>query len=122
MPRHFNLQSQKSNRRRLRKEQTYTEALVWRYLRNRKLSGCKFRRQYSIDKYVIDFFAPGIKLAIEIDGDVHDQPEQKEHDLERQSYLESFGIRFIRIKNEEFFDSPNKAFGRIESAVKELHF
>ncbi len=122
MTKHFNLESQKANRRRLRKEQTYTEALVWRYLRDRQLLKCKFRRQYSVDKYVIDFYASEIKLAVEIDGDVHEQPEQKERDAERQTYLESFGIRFIRIKNDEFLDNPNKAFGRIEEAIKRLRF
>ena len=80
----------------------------------------KFRRQYSIDKYVIDFYCPQLKLAVEIDGDVHDIPEQKEHDIDRQNYLEKFGIKFLRIRNEELFGNPNKAFDRIEKVISIL--
>jgi len=80
----------------------------------------RFLRQYSVDNYVIDFYCPRLKLAIEIDGEVHEDPVQKEHDIERQTYLESFGIRFIRIRNEELLGNPNKAFGRIEELIKTL--
>lgn len=78
----------------------------------------RFLRQYSVDNYVIDFYCPRLKLAVEIDGDIHDLPEQKEYDIERQKYLEGFGIKFIRIKNEELFDNPNKAFEKIENEIK----
>jgi very-short-patch-repair endonuclease len=66
---------------------------------------------------VIDFYCPELKLAIELDGNVHNQPEQKEYDIERQKYLEKFGIKFIRVKNEEFLGNPNKAFQRIEERI-----
>lgn len=80
----------------------------------------KFRRQYSIDKYVIDFYCPQLKLAVELDGDVHDMPEQKEHDIDRQNYLEKFGIKFLRIRNKELFGNPNKAFEKIEKVIGSL--
>ncbi|MEJ5262385.1 MAG: endonuclease domain-containing protein [Ignavibacterium sp.] len=76
--------------------------------------------RYSVDHYIIDFYCPELKLAIELDGEVHDSPEQKEYDKVRQDYLEAFGITFIRIKNEEFLGNPNKAFGRIEEEIKRL--
>lgn len=120
MPKHFNKPTEKSKRRRLRRDQTPAEELVWRFLRNRRTKNFKFRRQYSIDKFVIDFYSPELKLAVEIDGDVHDLPEQKEHDTVRQSYLESFGIKFIRIRNEELFANTDKAFEKIEKMIKVL--
>ncbi len=90
------------------------------YLRNRKTMDVKFKRQYSVDNYVIDFYCPKLKLAVEVDGRIHDLPEQKEHDIIRQKYLEQYGIKFVRIKNEELFDNPNKAFGKIEAEIDNI--
>ena len=120
MTKHFNRTSEKAKRRQLRKDQTYAEKIIWMHLRNRKMLGYKFRRQYSVDKYVIDFYCPELKLAIESDGSVHDLPEQKTYDGKRQEYLENFGIKFVRIKNEELFGNPNKAFEKIEMEIKKL--
>ena len=80
----------------------------------------KFRRQYSVDQYVIDFYAPELKLAIESDGSIHEIEDQKEYDKARQDYLENFGISFIRITNEELFCNPNKALQRIAEKIKSL--
>ena len=118
MTKHYNRTSEKEKRRLLRQEQTASEKLVWYYLRNRRLKKCKFRRQYSIDQFVIDFYSPELKLAIEVDGDIHLQ--QKEYDSERQKFLESFGIKFIRITNYELLGNPNKAFEKIEQAIENL--
>ena len=120
MPKHFNRPAVKAKRRQLRRDQTPAEELVWRFLRNRRTKNFKFRRQYSIDKFVIDFYSPELKLAVEIDGDIHDLPLQKEYDVARQSYLESFGTKFIRIRNEELFANTDKAFGEIEEMIKVL--
>jgi very-short-patch-repair endonuclease len=117
---HYNRSSEKSNRRVLRKNQTRAEKILWRCLRNRRLAGCKFRRQYSIDKFIVDFYCAELKLAIELDGVVHDEPEQKEYDIQRQEYLERFGIKFLRIKNEELFGNRNMAFDMIERFIKEM--
>lgn len=88
-------------------------------MRKRQALGYKFRRQYSVDHFVIDFYCPELKLAVELDGAVHEIPEQKEYDIARQKYIEAFGIKFIRIKNEELLSNPNKAFQKIENAIKE---
>ena len=95
---------------------------MWLHLRNRRLLGIKFRRQYSVDQYIIDFYAPELKLAIELDGSVHELPEQKEHDKVRQKYIENYGIRFIRITNDEFLGNPNKTFDKIEREKKSLFY
>lgn len=108
----------KQRRRELRKNMTFCEKLVWTYLRKKQLQ-TRFLRQYSIDHYVIDFYCPKLKLAVEIDGEYHEKPEQKIYDKERQTYLEKFGITFVRIKNEELLGNPNMAFERIEQTVKQ---
>ena len=120
MTTHYNRSAEKQKRRQLRRDQTYTEKIVWHYLRNRRTKGTKFRRQYSIDKYILDFYCPEYKLAIEIDGSVHNEPEQKEYDAERQKYLEAFGIKFIHIKNEELSGNANKAFAKIEEIINKI--
>ena len=120
MTKHYNKTSEKEKRRTLRKDQTFCEKILWRYLRDRQLLGCKFRRQYSIDQFVIDFYSPEIKFAIELDGDVHNHPDQKEYDVKRQEYLETFGITFLRITNEELMSNANFAFAKIEEAIKKL--
>lgn len=78
MTEHYNKKSEKEKRRKLRQNQTYSEKIVWRYLRNREMLGYKFRRQYSIDNYIIDFYCPRLQLAFEIDGEIHDDPDQME--------------------------------------------
>jgi very-short-patch-repair endonuclease len=98
---------------------TFCEKLVWTYLR-RKQTHVRFLRQYSIDNYVVDFYSPKLKLAVEIDGDVHNEPEQKEYDIERQKYLEAFGIKFVRIKNEELMSNANKTFIKIEEEIDKI--
>jgi len=118
MTKHYNKSSQTDKRRKLRQNQTNAEELVWRFLRNRQMLEYKFKRQYSVDHFVIDFYCPELKLAVEIDGGTHNNPEQKKKDIGRQKYLEAFNIKFVRIKDDEFFGNPNKAFNKIERAIK----
>jgi very-short-patch-repair endonuclease len=120
MTKHFNKKIELEKRKKLRKAETYVERIMWMHFRNRQILGYKFRRQYSVDHFVIDFYCPELKLAVELDGDVHNLPEQKEYDIARQRYLEKFGIKFIRITNEEFLGNPNKAFGKIEKKIISL--
>ena len=70
----------------LRQEETKTEKILWQKLRNKKL-GIKFRRQHPVDMYILDFYAPDIKLAIELDGSPHRERENKEWDKDRTDYL-----------------------------------
>jgi len=117
---HFNKSSEKAKRRKLRQNQTEAEKLIWRFLRNRQLLDHKFKRQYSIDHFVVDFYCPELKLAIEADGGSHIEPERKKYDIRREKYLKKFGVSFVRIKDEELFGNPNKAFAKIEDAIKRL--
>jgi len=82
----------------LRRSQTPQETILWSKLRNNQL-GFKFKRQYSVGPYVLDFYCPLKKLAIEIDGSQH--IENKEYDNQRSDYLDVFGIKVIRFWNNE---------------------
>ena len=120
MTKHYNKITEKTKRRRLRQHQTNAEDLVWRFLRNRQLLGLKFRRQYSVDKYVINFYCSEMKFAIELDGGSHLSPKKKNKDKIRQRNLEKYGINFVRITDDELFGNPNKAFNKIEHTIRDL--
>jgi very-short-patch-repair endonuclease len=120
MTKHYNKSSQTEKRRKLRQNQTNTEKLIWRYLRNKQMLDYKFKRQYSVDHFVIDFYRPELKLAVEVDGASHNDPERQKKDISRQKYLEAFDIKFIRIKDEELLGNSEKAFSKIEQAIELL--
>ena len=84
---HFNKSSEKTNRRKLRRNSTEAEEILWEHLKDRKLFKMKFRRQYSIDQFVIDFYCPKKKLIIEIDGSQH---FKKEEGKTRKESMDSF--------------------------------
>ena len=93
------------------------EKLLWEKLRRRQIRNKRFLRQYSVGKYVIDFYCPEIKLAIEADGDTPSSTEEIEYDKNRQSEIENFGIRFLRIKNEEIFGNIDNVVLKIETNI-----
>lgn len=84
----------------LRKHMTETEHLVWNELSNKKL-GVKFRRQHPAGPYILDFYCHKHRLAIEIDGGYHLSNEQRIKDRRRDEDLQSFGVKVIRITNEQ---------------------
>lgn len=83
--------------RKLRKQLTSTEAILWERLRSRRCLNLKFRRQHPIGRYVLDFYCEELMVALEIDGGYHQEAEQRQRDLERQVELEQRGIRFVRV-------------------------
>ena len=85
--------------RQLRKAETWAEKLMWRWLRDRRFSGYKFRRQHLIGKYYLDFFCEEAELNIELDGSQHGFPDQRKHDEEREKFLKSLGIKTLRFWN-----------------------
>ncbi len=94
-----NLKNKKTRRQSLRNNQTIHETILWSRLKNKKL-GCKFRRQHSIGKYIVDFYCPEKKIIIEIDGSQHLE-KNKESDLLRDEYLANIGFEVLRIGNDE---------------------
>ncbi len=106
----------KPRRTELRKNQTPREVLLWARLRGKQL-GFKFKRQHSIGPYILDFYCPDKKLAIELDGFQH--IENKEYDSERSDYLTVFGIKVIRFWNNEVNVNIE---GVLQKVMSELNF
>ncbi len=88
----------------LRKNLTPAEAAFWKIVKASRFEGRKFIRQHSVGNYILDFYCPSEKLAIELDGAGHFTGIGAEHDRERSAYLESKGIRVLRFQNREVFD------------------
>ncbi|MBM4339935.1 MAG: endonuclease domain-containing protein [Deltaproteobacteria bacterium] len=103
----------KQRRRELRRNQTDAEKALWAYLRNKQFYGMKFFRQYSIGPYILDFYCPNMKLAVELDGGQHNRCEAKKYDAVRSEYLKVKGIEVMR-----FWD--NEVLLDMESVLSEL--
>ena len=87
--------------RELRRKMTPPERTLWEQVRNRKFNGFKFRRQQVIEGFIVDFYCEEAKLCLEVDGDVHDEPDQKEMDKHRTAVFAARGIRVLRVRNED---------------------
>ena len=85
--------------RNLRKHDTWAEKLLWNWLRDRRFSAYKFRRQQLFGNYILDFFCVEAFLNIELDGSQHGHPEQKQKDVERDAWLEKAGVKVLRFWN-----------------------
>jgi len=116
----FNKTNLKKKRQYLRNNATSAESLLWEELRKRKLLDLKFRRQYSVNKYILDFYCPEKHLAVELDGEVHISQERKIQDKIRNQYLLTVGIKTIRFKNEMILENVNSVVEIIKSEILNL--
>lgn len=97
----FNRVSGKRLRQELRNTATDAERLLWQRLKGKQLFGLKFRRQYGVGKYVVDFYCPAEQIVVEVDGDVHYMEAGRQKDARRDAYLRSVGLRVLRFTNLE---------------------
>ena len=116
----FNKSSEKLKRQSLRNVMPRAEQLLWKKLRRRQVLGYRFRRQYSVEGYVIDFYCPELKLAIEVDGDSHFQKDSQEKDYQRQVQVEALDIHFLRLRNVEVFQHLDDILVALGRKVQEL--
>lgn len=107
----------RQRRRDLRKNQTNAEVVVWGLLRNKQMCGLRFFRQYSVGPYVLDFYCPSRRLAIEIDGGQHNALDTIEQDTRRTDYLSEHGIQVIRFWNNEVLTNYEGVWERIKECV-----
>ncbi len=105
-------------RKDLRNFSTAAEATLWKLIKGRQLQGRKFRRQFSVDSYVLDFYCPEEKLAVELDGAHHFTPEGLQHDEKRDAFLKRRGITVLRIENEKVFKNTGQVLDYIQSHFK----
>jgi very-short-patch-repair endonuclease len=108
----------KSRRKELRNNSTPAEKLLWSLLQHSNLGGYKFRRQHSVGPYILDFYCPSERLAVELDGDSHFTDEAIEYDHERTAYLNASGIKVFRFLNTDVYDNPNAVCERILGEIK----
>ena len=103
----------KATARMLRRQSTLAEILLWNELKGKKILGCDFHRQKPIHNYIVDFFCPRLRLAIEIDSASH--VDRTDEDKRRQKELESLGIQFLRFEDIEV----RKNLERVISAIRD---
>ena len=104
----------------LRRNETKAEKLLWEKLRNNQLGGLKFRRQHPVNIYIADFYCHKFKLIIELDGDYHNQEEQKQKDEVRTEVLRLNDLKIIRFKNEEVEQDINQVLTTIKNKIEQL--
>lgn len=115
MDRTHNKKYLKEKRKYLRNNGTSAEATLWKLLSNKKLEGRKFRRQHSVENYILDFYCPSEKLAIELDGERHFTELGLKEDERRDHELQKLGIRVLRFENEDVFKATNAVLEKIVS-------
>ena len=113
----YNNKGVKSLRKELRNNSTPAESTMWELLRAGRLDGTKWRRQYSIGKYIVDFYCPKARLCVELDGDTHFTMQGDLYDLERTEYINSLGISILRFENREIWDNPERVLLTIKDSL-----
>jgi very-short-patch-repair endonuclease len=100
--------------RAMRLKPTTAEDILWQRLRNRQIMGKKFRRQHSIDRFIVDFFCAEANLVIEVDGPIHNQPNA---DAERTAALAACGLRVLRVTNAAITADLSAVIAQIRHAL-----
>jgi len=101
----------------LRHQMTPAEQVLWEALREKRLDGLRFRAQHPIGQFILDFYCPSCKPAIEVDGSIHENT--MEEDATRTTHLEAYGYRILRFQNSEVQTDIATILTRIRSAARE---
>jgi very-short-patch-repair endonuclease len=113
----YNTVGQKDLRKKLRNSLGLPEIILWGELKGSKL-GKKFRRQYGVGKYSLDFYCPDLRLGIELDGSTHDNPESYAYDRERTNFINSQNIKIIRFQNKDVLTNLTSVVEQIKKNLK----
>ncbi len=111
----------KERRRELRRNQTDAESKFWNLIRGRKLNRLKFYRQYNNGPYILDFYCPDLKLAVELDGGQHNTIEGRTYDEERTHFLEAQNIIVVRFWNNEVLENPEGVWEKLQETINHIH-
>jgi len=98
----------------LREQMTPAERVLWEKLRANRLNGLHFRRQHPISKYIVDFYCHQYQIVIELDGEVHQEKDQRERDKGREEELKDLGIRILRFSNDSVIYDMEYVLGEIQ--------
>lgn len=108
-------------RRELRNEGTAAEATLWLSLKGRQVEGMRWRRQFGVGPYILDFYCPQLHLCIELDGAPHYTMQGSENDLQREELLlKEHGIRTIRFENRDIFDYHDAVIEYIREVTRKI--
>jgi very-short-patch-repair endonuclease len=110
----------KQRARELRTDLTEAEQALWRHLRRRNIGGLRFLRQRAIGVFILDFYAPALKLAIEVDGGQHFDEPGLSYDARREASLRRRGITVLRFTNLEVLRQRNAVLEEIERTARQL--
>ena len=108
----------KSVRKELRNESTPAEKKLWGALLHSRLEGYKFRRQHSVGHFILDFYCPSQRLALEVDGDSHFTDDAMAYDKERTAFLNTLNIRVLRFLNTDVYNNLDAVRERILEEIK----
>ena len=97
---------------------TASEVGLWQLLRKKQLKGRRFRRQHSIENFIVDFYCPKEKLIVELDGSAHDDIGSQNYDVWRDSRLSKLGFKVLRYENDNVFENPEGILEDIASHFK----
>lgn len=103
--------------RKLRNDSTFTEIMMWNYLKKKQLRDFDFDRQRPIDKYIVDFYCKDLFLAIEIDGESHYGNPEK--DRKKEKRLNELGVKVLRFDDMEVVHQLDKVLEKIERWIDE---
>ncbi|WP_405383838.1 vitamin B12 dependent-methionine synthase activation domain-containing protein [Maribacter sp. LLG6340-A2] len=107
----------KEHASRMRNQPTTAEKMLWNALSNKNLGGFKFRRQHIIGSYIADFICLKQNLIVEVDGSIHQLPENKDSDAERTAWLEAEGYTVLRFTNDEVLGNLNQVLEKIHEQL-----
>jgi very-short-patch-repair endonuclease len=114
----FNRHEAKASRQRLRHQLPDAERIVWSRLKNGQVGGFRFRRQYSIGSYIVDFYCPRAKLIVEIDGPTHFTDAAEAYDAVREEYFRSLGLRIVRFTNDQVRRNLNGVWAKLINVLR----
>ena len=116
-----NLPHLEKYRKKLRKNQTPAEKVLWKFIKSNQIKDTRFRRQFSIGNYILDFYCRKLKLGIELDGNSHFTETVQEKDKERDKYLNELGITMMRFENDLIMKRLETVLSLIEEKMEELN-
>lgn len=103
-----------------RKQPTSSEWKLWQIIKEKHILGYKFRRQYVVAGFIIDFYCPSLRLGIEVDGAIHYVKKNIERDLKREQIIKKYRINIIRITNQEIEADPIQVLRRLKDYIKNI--
>ena len=118
MPFFYNDPERKERRQHLRRNATRIEYYFWGFLRCRQIENTKFRRQYGVGFYILDFYCSALRLAVELDGESHYSSEAQKYDKQRTEFLQQLNIEVVRFENSEVAGNIEEVLNKLRMIIK----